>query len=113
MIKLYHTLQIVFILARARTFGKYRHSGSSGNFEYALYEWRGNLWAFPLGPYEDNIDTEQCLNDIIAEYELLKVDLEAIQKASEDGVQAASHYRYVQFALACSGIIGRYLGDHQ
>ena len=45
--KLGSTLSIVFNLGMARTFGRYRRSGWNGEFDYALYEWRGRLWTIP------------------------------------------------------------------
>lgn len=53
--KLLKTLKIAFTLVLARTFGKYIHSGWDGLSEYALYEWRGQEWAFPLGPSERRV----------------------------------------------------------
>lgn len=49
--KLRGTLRMVFILALARTFGRYEVSYHvDDNLNYAVYRWRGDRWAFPVGP---------------------------------------------------------------
>lgn len=46
--KLRSTIRIVTILFCARTFGQYIHSvGDVNGLEYAVYDWRGERWAFP------------------------------------------------------------------
>ena len=51
--KLLSTLRILFTLGMARTFGHYRHSEWNGELDYAIYEWRGKMWAIPTGPFDD------------------------------------------------------------
>lgn len=48
--KLVSTIKILFNLGMARTFGKYRHTIWNGEFDYAVYEWRGKEWAFVTTP---------------------------------------------------------------
>ena len=48
--KLRSTLRIVCTLFLARTFGQYRHSVGGGDFDYAIYIWRGEEWAIPTAP---------------------------------------------------------------
>lgn len=51
LIKFRNTLRIAGTLILARTFGRYRHSVAGfGVPDYAVYEWRGKLWAFPTAP---------------------------------------------------------------
>ena len=52
MRKLLSTVQIVANLFCARTFGRYRISYGGGDFDYAVYEWRGQEWAIPTTPIE-------------------------------------------------------------
>lgn len=48
--KAFSTIRILFNLGMARTFGHYRHSVWNGQFDYAVYEWRGKEWAIPTTP---------------------------------------------------------------
>ena len=45
--KLWSTVKIVTNLAAARTFGVYVHTVWNGQFDYAVYLWRGKMWAIP------------------------------------------------------------------
>lgn len=45
--KLCGTLTMLANLGMARTFGHYEHSAWNGEFDYAVYHWRGKAWAFP------------------------------------------------------------------
>lgn len=47
-VRLRKTVRMLFILGMARTFGRYRHNVWNGEFDYAVYTWRGKDWAFPL-----------------------------------------------------------------
>lgn len=54
--KLPSTLRMLFCLGMARTFGSYKHTIWNGEFDYAVYEWRGERWAFPteaMGDIDD------------------------------------------------------------
>lgn len=51
--KLRSTLRICAALFLARTFGDYRHTIWNGDFEYAVYNWRGDMWAVPTKAMED------------------------------------------------------------
>jgi hypothetical protein len=48
--KLINTIKICATLFLARTFGEYRHSGWTAEYEYARYRWRGEDWIIPTGP---------------------------------------------------------------
>ena len=48
--KLRSTLSTLWCLGMARTFGRYTYSVGGGEFDYAIYWWRGRPWAFPTGP---------------------------------------------------------------
>lgn len=50
ILKAWSTARIITVLACARTFGEYEHSGWNGDFEYARYKWRGKSWIIPTGP---------------------------------------------------------------
>ncbi len=52
--KLLKTLRIVITLALARTFGRYECSvWSPSGLKYAKYHWRGEVWAFPTEPMDE------------------------------------------------------------
>ena len=51
--KLRSTLTIAVTLILARTFGTYLWSEHSYELSYALYEWRGEVWAFPTEPFRE------------------------------------------------------------
>jgi hypothetical protein len=48
--KLCRTLRLVATMTLARTFGRYVHSVWDGRMDYAVYQWRGRLWAIPTSP---------------------------------------------------------------
>lgn len=53
MQKLISTFRILFALGMARTFGTYVHDCWNGEFDYAVYDWRGKRFAFPKSAMED------------------------------------------------------------
>ncbi len=50
--KMASTIKILFCLGMARTFGEYRHSVWDERVDYAIYRWRGRLWAIPTKPMD-------------------------------------------------------------
>jgi hypothetical protein len=62
MRKFIKTLRIALTLIMARTFGTYKHSGWTGEFEYASYEWRGQEWCVPMTPCEKAIKAKVAGN---------------------------------------------------
>jgi hypothetical protein len=55
MRKLCSTLRIAATLVLARTFGRYEVSVHDYGLSYARYHWRGQVWAFPTGPIEEEV----------------------------------------------------------
>ena len=53
-IKLSSTIKIMFSLGMARTFGVYVHTVWNGQFDYAVYLWRGKMWAIPTTPISED-----------------------------------------------------------
>lgn len=53
--RLRSTIRFTATLFMARTFGKYQHCVGGGDFTYAVYRWRGQEWAFPLGAMDEGI----------------------------------------------------------
>lgn len=56
MRKLRSTLRVVFYMGMARTFGEYAYSaqdvsGQYGYVPYAVYRWRGKVWAVPTDSF--------------------------------------------------------------
>ncbi len=52
--KAFSTAKILFCLGMARTFGVYVHTVWNGQFDYAVYRWRGKTWAIPTATIEDH-----------------------------------------------------------
>lgn len=52
--KLASTLRITGKLALARMFGRYEHSVHAAGLDYAVYHWRGEVWAFPTQPLDEH-----------------------------------------------------------
>ena len=48
------TVKILYRLGMARTFGVYVHSVWNGELDYAVYLWRGKMWAIPTTPIESD-----------------------------------------------------------
>lgn len=49
--KFIQTIGLAVTLTMARTFGRYVHSiGGYEQADFAIYEWRGRRWCFPLTP---------------------------------------------------------------